>query len=338
MAQTYQNNKEKKSLYFHLTPVKENREGTEFPKIGRFKYFGSVHKAYSSQLMGLNLFTFIFFLPLIAFVCFVNYYGLENFAYLLKNVTDIPYFMGGIGSGLAEGTSSVVGESYVIYARLIEFVVIGAGLTFTGIGLSGLFYVANVMLWREPFSQYKLNKKTGTYIPKIFKEYLIGIKKYWFPTTVVTFILGALFAGTSASVFWLALSVKQGTANGGQYVLAIFACLITLLAFMYAFVLLPTISQYDCKMSIKLKNSAIFMIKQFLPVLFIAIILGLLSYLTTRGGLWMTLFVLFIAVFMLEMLVLMLDNLSQYNAQNIITPLYERMETVKKRSERKKKK
>lgn len=338
MAQPQSNKKERPSLFLKLTPVKENRAGAEFPSIGRFKYFSSVHKAYSSQLMLINLFAFIFFLPLIGFVTYVNYIGVEQFAYLLAGISDIPYFMGGIGVGLGSGTDAVVGEIHILYARLIEYVVIGAGLTFTGIGLSGLFHVANVMLWREPFSKYKLNKKTGVYEPKVFMEYLIGIKKYWLPTTIVTFILGALFSGTFASVFWLAISVAQGTANAGQYILAIFACIVLLIAFMYSFVFLPMISQYDCKMSVKLKNSVIFTIKQVLQLIFIAGILALISYLATRGGLWMIIFVIFIAGFMLELLVLMLDNLSQYNAQVIVKPLYDRMENVKKRTERKKRK
>ncbi len=338
MAQPQSNKKERPSLLMKITPVKENRAGNEFPSIGRFKYFSSVYKAYSSQLMLINLFAFIFFLPLIGFVCYVNFIGVEQFAYLLAGITDIPYFMGGIGVGLGSGTSAIVGEVHILYARLIEFVLIGAGLTFTGIGLSGLFHVANVMLWREPFSKYKLNKKTGMYEPKVFVEYLIGIKKYWFPTTVVTFVLGALFSGTFASVFWLAGDVATGTAVAGQYVLAIFACIVLLIAFMFSFVFLPMISQYDCKMSVKLKNSLILTIKQPLQLIFIAGILALISYLASVGGFWLILFVVFIAIFMLELLVLMLDNLSQYNAQVIMKPLYDRMETAKKRTERKKRK
>ncbi len=333
------NSAPKFTLWSKVAPLKENREGKEKPPVGRFKYFMAVHRAYSTPLMLLNLLTFLFFAPIIGFAVFVEVIGLESFTYLLNGIsTDaIPYYMTGLGIGLSEGVSATLGALDIVRGRMIELLIIGAGISITGIGLSGLYSVANKMYWREGFVAYKKNK-VGVYVPRLAKEYFVGVKKYWLPTTIVTTVMGGTFAGVSAAICNLAYAMQAGTAGGGEWVLAIFASIVGLYVFLVAFTMLPQISQYTGSYAARLKNSCLFAILEFLPLTFIFGMLVLLGYLTTRGQLWMILFMSFALLFMIEFLVLTTTNFSHYLSQMIVTPLYEQSTYKQQRTERKKNK
>ncbi len=331
------NNAPKFTLWSKVAPLKENRDGKEKPPVGRFKYYMAVHRTFSTPLMLLNLFTFLFFAPIIGFAVFVETIGLESFTYLINGVAsaDIPYYMTGLGVGLSQGVSATLGALDLIKGRMLELLIIGAGISITGIGLSGLYSVAHKMYWREGFVAYKKNK-VGVYVPRLFKEYLVGVKKYWLPTTVITTIMGAVFAGVSAAVCHLAYTIEAGTAGGGEWVLAIFACIIGLYIYLVSFTMLPQVSQYVGSYAKRIQNSMLFAILEFLPLMFIFGALVLIAYLTTRGQLWMILFLSFIMLFMIEFLVLTTTNFSHYLSQMIVTPLYEQTLVKHQRVERKK--
>ncbi len=327
------------TLWSYIAPLKENREGKEKPPVGRFKYYMAVHRTFSSQLMILNLLTFLFFIPVIGFACFVEYYGLENFAYLLEGIAadSRPYYMIGLGIGLSSGTPATIGTLYLIKARMIELLILGGGIALTGIGLSGLYSVAHKMYWREGFIAYKKNK-VGVYVPKLFKEYWFGVKKYGFQTTIITFVMGATFSGVSAAICWLAYTIENGTAGGGQWVLAIFASIIGIFVYLVCFTMLPQVSQYKGSYLKRIKNSMIFAVQQFLPLSMIFGLLVLAAYLTTAGQLGLILFVSFILLFGIEFLVLTTTNFSHYLSEVIVTPLYEQALYKQQRTERKKNK
>ncbi len=327
------------TLWSYIAPLKEDREGKENPPVGRFKYYMAVHRTFSSQLMLLNLLAFIFFIPVIGFAFFVEYIGIESFTYLLKGITvdNLPYYMTGVGIGLSQGTSATQGALYLAWGRMIELLIVGGGIAFTGIGLSGLYSVAHKMFWREGFAAYKKNK-VGVYVPRLFKEFWLGVKKYWLPTTIITTVMGATFSGVSAAICWLAYTMQEGTAGGGQWVLAIFASIIGLFVFLVSFTMLPQVSQYRGSYLKRIKNSMIFAAQQFLPLTMIFGFILLLAYLTTAGQLWMILFLSFMLLFGIEFLVLTTTNMSHYLSQLIVTPLYEQLMVKQQRADRKKNK
>ena len=199
-------NKEKKvsalKLYllksFALAPEARNEEKKgEYPG-GRFKRFKDMFKAFSQDLMMVNVLTILFALPIIAIVMFITILGAESFGYMLESIKDTPYLMNGLGLGLSAGASISSAKVMMLMSYRIMILGIAVFIPVLGFGFAGAIYVCQKIVWGEKFLTKK-DKRTGADVNRTVTEFFKGVKAYW-KQMVLTFALYAVFFAGGAEL------------------------------------------------------------------------------------------------------------------------------------------
>lgn len=338
MAQN-NNNGGKVTLLTKLTFAPELRgEDTPYPVIeGRFRYFFALFKRRNSNMILTNLLFLITALPLIAIILFPTFFGgMEGFAYLLDGTKDLPYFMQNVGFGMSSGTSVLTGQLQILNAYMIYFLCIAASLIFLSVGLAGVLHVSMKFVWQDKFVSKK--DSYGNDVPKVVKEFFIGIKKHALQMFIVCFVIALVFGGVTTSIVYFLQQFRQGLAGAGEWILIFVACIIGLLVAMISMFLLPMIVEYDIPLLKKVKNAVILMLSMFLPTLFMLAICAVpfLLFALTSGFISIIVAALLI-VFGSTFYGLLLSNYMQYHAEKIITPVYESQRQGKKKKKKNKK-
>ena len=335
------NNNNKKNItnvLSRLTFAPEQRSSETIKPVveGRFRYFFSIFKAKNSYLMASNLFFLIFMLPLLIVAIIPSIFGgMENLSNMLfeKGTT---YFMGNIGFGISDSTSVVSANVDILKVYQLYFLAIACCIPIMAIGLGGIFHIGLKFIWQDKFISKK--DSYGNDVPRIGKEFFIGVKKNILQMLIVSFVLAIIFAGVSNAFIYFLQKNIQNALGGGEWVLIIFASIVALITILMSIFIYPMIPMYELPLKDKLKNSFLLMVSMFLPTLFIAIISvipflllsllsGILKVLIAAG------FIVYGGIFYS----LLWSNFVQYNAEKIITPIYESQKNKGKKSKKKNK-
>ena len=305
----------------HFAPQARNEESKgEYGK-GRFTMFRELYKKQRERLMTGGLMTILFALPLIAIVMFVSYIGVENFSNTLNGVSNPPSFLSDFGFGLSKGSGVVSGRVDMLTGYRVMSLAIAVALPILGIGLSGMFYICHKVAWRESFITKK--DSYGNDIPRTFKEYFIGIKRFWGQFLLTFFALGIIFAG----VFNLILNFVQDTYTRSvgffsvlQLIVAIVIGLATLLTTAN---LVPFLVSYDIPYIKKVQNAVILGLALPVPTIFMTILVAGPLALMAIGGTWALIVLLILIVFGFTHYCFGFTLYADYHSEKIITPVYE---------------
>lgn len=322
MANQKSNNK--LTLLGKMTFAPEARsEDTPRPVIeGRFKYFFSLFKKNNNYLMIANLFFLIFCLPLLIVLVLPTIFGgMENIHYLLNDL-EAPYFMTNIGIGLSSGEAVMEGRLGILRVNQLYYLAIACVIPFISFGAAGMFHITMKLVWQDSF----ITKKDtyGNKIPRIVKEFFLGVKKYSLSMLIIFTVFALLFASVSSAIVYFIQNSWQNTAGGGEWMLLIVAILVALISIMLLIFMLPMTPMYNLSLMKKLKNSIILIISMFIPAFFITVITVLPFLLVSiSGGFIKIIITAALLVFGGGFYSLMWTNFVQYYADKIITPVYE---------------
>lgn len=283
-----------------------------------------------------NLLFLVTALPLIAMLVFPSAIGgMEGFAYLLKGTSDLPYFLQDFGFGISSGSPIIEGRLLIAYAYQIYFLLISAAVVFLGIGFSGLMYVAMKFVWQDTFITKK--DSYGNNVPRVVKEFFIGLKKYWWQSLIVTAAAGIILAAVSNSIVFFIQRFWTGNAGAGEWILVIFACLFALFSLVVIIFLLPMVVEYDIPFLQKVKNAVLLAISMIVPtVLLLAVLSVPFIIAAVTSGIISIVIAALLIVFGGIFYSFALCNFMQYHADKIITPVYE-ADMARKNKKKKKK-
>ncbi|MBR2479982.1 MAG: hypothetical protein IKB56_01610 [Clostridia bacterium] len=340
-------NKEKKASAFKLFLLKsfalapearnEEKKG-EYPG-GRFKRFKDIFKAFSQDLMMVNVLTILFALPIIAVVMFITILGAESFGYMLESIKETPYLMSGLGMGISLGTSIASSKVMMLMSYRIMLLGIAVFIPILGFGFAGAIYVCQKIVWGERFLTKK-DKRTGADVNRTVTEFFRGVKLYW-KQMVLTFSLYAVFfAGGAELILEFVGALWGGYANVGHYFAVIIVAIILLFSSMILVNLVPQVVSYDktLKYGEKLKNACLYTVTFFVPCLFItAFTFAPLALLFIGGFFTFIIIILFMSVGLCYMSLVM-TNYGDYNSENVLQVLYEQSQIVENRKNKKEKK
>ena len=340
-------NKEKKASAFKLFLLKsfalapearnEEKKG-EYPG-GRFKRFKDIFKAFSQDLMMVNVLTILFALPIIAVVMFITILGAESFGYMLESIKETPYLMSGLGMGISLGTSIASSKVMMLMSYRIMILGIAVFIPILGFGFAGAIYVCQKIVWGERFLTKK-DKRTGADVNRTVTEFFRGVKLYW-KQMVLTFSLYAVFfAGGAELILEFVGALWGGYANVGHYFAVIIGAIILLFSSMILVNLVPQVVSYDktLKYGEKLKNACLYTVTFFVPCLFItAFTFAPLALLFIGGFFTFIIIILFMSVGLCYMSLVM-TNYGDYNSENVLQVLYEQSQIVENRKNKKEKK
>lgn len=313
------------TLLSKLTFAPEARSAEGNPPIieGRFRYFWDTFKRNNNYLMLANLFLLIFFLPLIVALVLPNIFGgMEGLSYFLKKTTKLPYYMSNIGIGISQGQDVLAGRLAILEAYHFYLLICACALPFTSFGLAGMFHIAIKFIWQDSFIYKK--DSYGNHVPRIVKEFFIGVKNNWLQYLIVMTAFALIFAGVASSFVFFIRQYWQGLAGGGEWVLIIFASIIALFPILLLIYMLPMIPMYKLPLISKFKNSFLLIITMLVPSLFIAAISAVPFLLSALlGGFLKVIIIALILVFGGGFYSVMWCNFVQFHAEKIITPVYE---------------
>ena len=282
---------------------------------GRFKRFFDTYKANSTHLMTANAMTIIFLLPLFALIIAISFIGVEKFAYMLADVDKIPYLMSGFGIGLSSGMAVNEAKVILLLAYRVIFLGVAVCLPILSFGVAGHAYVSTKLIWGERFV-CKKDKKTGADVPRIVTEYFRGVNE---------FIAG----------------VWSGGANVGQWFALFGGIIILFVSTMILLNLLPQVISYHKTLSYaaKLKNACIYSTAFFIPSLLMLVIIGAPFALFAINTMFVTI-IIAVAFVMIgtTYVILATVNYGDYNSENVLQVLYEKLKVDQSRQSRKEKK
>ena len=306
--------------------------------VGRFKYFWSVEKRRNSSILIANLMFIIFALPLVAvFVTVLALGGVENIAYLLKDVS-APYLMTNIGFGISTSALSFSDVShYIAEVYYLIFAAAGVGALILSLGLSGMMPLCMNFILGDTFISKKDNY--GNDVPRAIVEFFRGMKKYWWQFLIVGVFMLVLVAGIGNVFVYFVSSFKLGEAGVGHWFMIIFAAAIALLGLMFLAHLMPTIVLYEMPFKDKLNNAAVFTIQMFVQNFFMVIafavpfvVIGVVNNMIVSSIILAVLLVYGSKYYCLTMC-----NYEQYIAEKIVTPIYNAKFSPTKQKKNKKK-
>lgn len=303
---------------------------------GRFKYFWETFKANNNYLMTANLLLLLFSIPLLIVLVLPSVLGgMENISYMLAKAPALPYFMTDVGIGISEGEAIIIGTLGILKAYQLYFLAIACCLPFMSFGLAGIFHIGIKFIWQDGFVSKK--DDYGNNVPKMGKEFFIGLKKYWLQFLIVMLVVSILFAGISNTFIYFLQQKLQNQVGAGEWLLVIFATIVGVFSVMTLIFMLPTIVMYDLPFITKLKNSTILVLSMFVPSLFLAIV-SVLPFILIgiASGFIKVLLVAVLLVFGGGFYSLMWSNFVQYHADKIITPVYEAQISKGKKKKKKK--
>lgn len=313
-------------LLTHLTFRDEARnEPAKLPEIGRFKFFRQVFKTYTTPLFVMNLMTALCALPILFLIGYVAFTGIENFSYAASGFAqgDVPYFMGNIGMGLSSATTLAQGSVILYQGFRVLFIACGIFAPLIGIGYSGLQHVVNKMMWLEKFPvKYG---KIGNPIPRVYREFFVGIKQNWWETMLCFAAAGGMFIGVSLAYLNLLERLALGTATAWSWVGVVFATIAALVVFLTLCTLIPSIPQYHGKLNFlqKIKNSLILDVGMIMPLVFMLGLICGVTALCSINTFFNIIGIVLAASLGFACITLMQSNFMQYTAANVITPGWE---------------
>lgn len=327
----------KVTLLGKLTFAPEAREQDKPRPIieGRFKYFWAVFKGNNNHLMAANLLMLLFCIPLLIVLVLPSVFGgMENISHLLAKTSAIPYFMSDVGIGISEGEAIIVGTLGIMKVYQLYFLAISCCLPFMSFGLAGIFHIGAKLIWQDGF----ITKKDdyGNNVPRIPKEFFIGVKKYWAQFLIVMTVVAILFAGISSAFINFIQQNMQNQVGAIEWVLVIVASIVGVVSIMLIIFLLPTIVMYELPLLTKLKNSFILVVSMFIPSFFLALASTVpFILISTTSGFFKVIIVAVLLVFGGGFYALLWTNFVQYHADKIITPVYEAQNNKNKKKKKK---
>ena len=307
---------------------------------GRFKRFFDTYKANSTHLMTANAMTIIFLLPLFALIIAISFIGVEKFAYMLADVDKIPYLMSGFGIGLSSGMAVNEAKVILLLAYRVIFLGVAVCLPILSFGVAGHAYVSTKLIWGERFV-CKKDKKTGADVPRIVTEYFRGVKTYWKEMLITFSGYAVFFAGGTNLIIEFIAGVWSGGANVGQWFALFGGIIILFVSTMILLNLLPQVISYHKTLSYaaKLKNACIYSTAFFIPSLLMLVIIGAPFALFAINTMFVTI-IIAVAFVMIgtTYVILATVNYGDYNSENVLQVLYEKLKVDQSRQSRKEKK
>jgi len=326
--------------YMTFAPASKSEQASTDYTVGRFKYFFAIFKKNNSFLLTANLFFALFALPIILIYSYlIMTIGMENFSYIIKGVSEKPFFMESIGIGISQASNLVAGQANLFFGYRIMFLAVAACIPLTFAGVAGVFHLATKMVWNEPM----LSKKDtyGNDIPLIAKEFFAGVKKYGKYTLLITGVLAVLVAGFSQLIINFAEHSLAGSATAWDWIGMILSILSSILVAMTLVQLFPMLTMYrELSFLQNLKNAFLLGLSVPMPTLFMVMLLAGPIYLLFSGGqlFTMIIFAAFI-IFGSGFFALAWSVYTDYNSEKIIQPIYVALnKKSKKKSKEKKKK
>lgn len=307
---------------------------------GRFKRFFDTYKANSTHLMTANAMTIIFMLPLFALIIAISFIGVEKFAYMLADVDKIPYLMSGFGIGLSSGMAVNEAKVILLLAYRVIFLGVAVCLPILSFGVAGHAYVSTKLIWGERFV-CKKDKKTGADVPRIVTEYFRGVKTYWKEMLITFSGYAVFFAGGTNLIIEFIAGVWSGGANVGQWFALFGGIIILFVSTMILLNLVPQVISYHKTLSYaaKLKNACIYSTAFFIPSLLMLVIIGAPFALFAINTMFVTI-IIAVAFVMIgtTYVILATVNYGDYNSENVLQVLYEKLKVDQSRQSRKEKK
>ena len=324
-----------------LAPEARNEEKKPPYPGGRFKRFFDTYKANSGSLMTANgMALIVFMLPLFALIIAVSFIGIEKFAYMLNDVDKTPYLMGGLGIGLSGGMSISEAKVMMLLAYRVLILGVAVCLPIMSFGIAGHAYISTKLIWGERFV-CKKDKKTGADVPRIITEFFRGVKIYWKEMLITFAGYAVFFAGGANLIIEFIAGVWSGGASVGQW-FALFGGIIILLAStMILLNLFPQVISYHKTLNYaaKLKNACIYSVAFFIPSLLMLVIIGAPFALLAINAMFVRiLLAVLLVVFGTTYVVLAGVNYGDYNSENVLQVLYEKLKIDQSRQNRKEKK
>lgn len=228
---------------------------------GRIKQMFGVFSAHPLKTMGVSALGAIFFLPLLAVLVVILPYIIEPS--ILANYK----FVGDLGMGYGATSAAYAAEALTkIYnARILYSLCIIPGLMIGSIGMAGAYNVMRNYLW-----------DVDTHV---FRDFFKGIARHWYKFLITFTVLGIIATGAVCSILEIVKYTSiQGSCPAIWWVLAVFACLLGLVAIMYCIVTVPMFVTYrfsDKPMQnfgICLKNGALLTLINSVQILIMAVI------------------------------------------------------------------
>ena len=307
---------------------------------GRFKRFFDTYKANSTHLMTANAMTIIFMLPLFALILAISFIGVEKFAYMLADVDKIPYLMSGFGIGLSSGMAVNEAKVILLLAYRVIFLGVAVCLPILSFGVAGHAYISTKLIWGERFV-CKKDKKTGADVPRIVTEYFRGVKTYWKEMLITFSGYAVFFAGGTNLIIEFIAGVWSGGANVGQWFALFGGIIILFVSTIILLNLLPQVISYHKTLSYaaKLKNACIYSTAFFIPSLLMLVIIGAPFALFAINTMFVTI-IIAVAFVMIgtTYVILATVNYGDYNSENVLQVLYEKLKVDQSRQSRKEKK
>ena len=311
-----------KHLEFH-GEYREDGGTTSEVQTGRFKYFKEIAKRRNGPLLTANLMFMLTLIPLLAvFVLISAFGGVEQIAYKLKNITEAPYLLSGIGFGISAAESSVLGiKMYMLEVYYIMFAAIGVSLLIMSIGLAGMTPLSMKFIIGDSFISKKDNY--GNDVPRAIKEYFKGLKRYWKQMLIVGVFFLVLFGGIANVFVYFIGEYWCGTANAGHWIMVILAAIIALFTFMFLIHLIPIIVLYDMPFGKKMKNAFIFTLQLFMQNLAMLVLFSAPFIIMVLTPIYIKVIIIAILlVYGAKWYTLIMCNFEQYLSEKIIVPVY----------------
>lgn len=288
---------------------------------GRFRYFFSTFKQNNGLLLLTNLLFLVTLLPLIAVFVVMTVFGVEQLGYTIHKIAEPPYFLSGVGIGLGSSASPIVAKAEMLDVYSWAFLFAGIGVIIASVGLSGIMPICAKFILKDSFISKK--DSYGNDVPRVVKEFFLGIKKYWWQMLIVGLFMGVLVAGVGNAFTFFLAKFWLGAAGAGEWILIIFACIVAVFGAIFCIFMLPTIVMYDISFAQKMKNAAIFTLQMFIQNFFILIIVALpFVLMAVTSGFINIILVALMLVFGAPFYCLLISNYVQYYSEKIITPVY----------------
>ena len=318
-------NQEKKGVgllkYLYFAPEAREDGGSSEPVEGRFRYFLSTFKNNNGSLMLANLLLLVTFLPLIAILIIPSVFSVETISNWLHKVSDVPYFMSGIGMGVSSTSALLDAKIAMLDVYSWGFLFAGIAMLFASIGIAGMMHLCVKFIWKDSFVTKK--DSYGNNVPRVLIEFFRGIKKYWWQMLIVGVIMMIIVAGTGNAYVFFIKQFRLGLAGAGEWIMIFAVSIVALFATMFVFYMIPMVVMYDINYAQKMRNAAILTVNMFVQNLFLVIAFAIpIVLIAVTGRIIRILIIAVVLVFGSPLYGLMLANYMQYFAEKIITPVY----------------
>jgi hypothetical protein len=317
----------------HLTlaPEARNEPSKGAYPAGRIKKLFDIIRGNFQPLITLNALTLIFALPLIAVILIFSMRS-EAIQYFVAGIKDTPYFLSNFGIGLSSGFDlDKMRQAMLLSYRFLSLSAVVC-LPVLAFGIAGLTHVSVKLIWGESFI-CKKDAKTGKDVPRFALEFFRGVKLYWKETVAALAVYSVILAGAANMIITFVGAFWAGSAGFLEY----FGLIVSLLVFFFASLVLinylPTVVSYKLKPADKLKNAILLSLSFTVPSVFILAVAAVPA-LALLGGFWATIIFVVMLTIGLSFDSLMIANYADYNAEKVLTPLYEMSEQETRKAQK----